>query len=169
MPNPPNQSAYAAVQAAVPQRPLWQTPVHNARHQQRPRPASPAPGPNVTQPIRPQYPLERSHRERSFGELLEKDCSLPRRLALAGDIHLLTRNLKGKERHPEAYTISLSSMQRMVMHNLQAELVEVVGDIHLYGTAEASDMERARELLEHYCKTQDQLVGFPRHQCPHPR
>lgn len=97
-----------------------------------------------------QAPYSLKGGKRNHFDLLHHTCSLPERLALAGDSHILSRTRENKK--PVEYTIIMSSLQRMVLHSLQEDLVNVTAKIHSQGRAEKEDTREATKLLERYCR-----------------
>lgn len=127
---------------AVPQRSLKTKP----RPPRHPRPRD---GPSQPQPAAREGPHNLKQGKRDHSDLLQEGCRLPERLALAGDNHVLSQD-RLNDKSAE-YAIVVSSLQRMVLHGLQAELVSIVGHIHNHGRAERDNTNRATELLERYC------------------
>lgn len=80
------------------------------------------------------------------GEL--KDYDFPQRLAILGDAHLFFKRLP-KER---IWDIQLGTLQRMVIHDLQSQLVTLVGRIHATQLADEAKMNEATMLLDKYCQ-----------------
>lgn len=77
----------------------------------------------------------------------------PRRLALVAERHLAAT----RRDDSDVYNVELATLQRMVIHDLQRQLLQLVGRIHDEQTADAQKMEDAKKLLEDYCE----LRGFP--------
>ena len=91
----------------------------------------------------------RLDRKRDHRDLLNNDCGLPERLALAGDIHLIAQSKENG--NPVEFAIMLGTLQRMALHSLEADLIRRVGRIHTNGRAEEYDIAKVTESLEHYC------------------
>lgn len=77
-----------------------------------------------------------------------ENLTFPQRLAVVGDAHMFAK--EGK--HSRVYDIQLAGLQRMVIHDLQHQLVEIVAKIHNTQLADQRSMEAAKRLLEEYCK-----------------
>ncbi|KAK3303894.1 heterokaryon incompatibility protein-domain-containing protein [Chaetomium strumarium] len=92
--------------------------------------------PSSSEPLRFERPNESSHL---------KDLPFAARLAAAGKIHVYA-----KTRSPRDYNIYLSSLQRMVICQLQKELAEVVRKIYASTWADKDSMDKAKQLLTDY-------------------
>lgn len=53
----------------------------------------------------------------------------------------------------KVYDLHLAGLQRMVIHDLQHQLVEIVAKIHNTQFADQKSVDSAERLLEEYCKT----------------
>lgn len=76
--------------------------------------------------------------------------SFEERLRILGDTHLFGKSLDVTDRLV-SYDIELAILQRMVIHDLQDQLVEVTGKIHNSISASRANMRKARRLLKDYC------------------
>ncbi|TEA15160.1 hypothetical protein C8034_v002609 [Colletotrichum sidae] len=83
--------------------------------------------------------------------LSQKPFSL--RLALAGKHHLVNQT----KDESEVY-ITLRTLQRMVLHDLQKQVTELVAKIHETNNASRERMDKARELMATYVRDYDYMV-----------
>ncbi|KAK0616196.1 hypothetical protein B0T14DRAFT_567817 [Immersiella caudata] len=129
---PPQRTGPPPVPEDLPARPrppppgAWPPPIHSPRRRRSSR-----------NPPRRASNLER--------------LSLPRRLAEAGKIHLLSKEKDPGKHETVGYSITLSTLQRMVLSQLRSELADIVRDIHGEQGARKDSMDKAKTVLAEYC------------------
>lgn len=98
----------------------------------------------------PQQAQQEHRRPRRLSDLLGSQADYASRLSEASYDHLISK--EGKAKKPNARSIYLSTMQRMVIHDLQRDLVRIVSEIRNDNKASPERMESAKRLLEDYCQ-----------------
>lgn len=98
-------------------------------------------------------------RRKHRSDLLSPQADYESRLADASYDHLIAK--VGDEDRPDGISIYLSTMQRMVIHDLQRELANLVSDIRDDGKATPRRMETAKRLLDDYCECDYIILVIP--------